>query len=75
MAQSAGERQRIAIARALLRDPRVLVLDEPTAALDAANELAIAPVLRGRTVILITHKPALMALADQVIEPVCFVSG
>jgi ATP-binding cassette subfamily B protein len=74
-ALSAGERQRIAIARALLRDPRILVLDEPTAALDAANEQAIAPVLRGRTVILITHKPALMALADQVVEPVCFVSG
>jgi ATP-binding cassette subfamily B protein len=75
MALSAGERQRIAIARALLRDPQILVLDEPTAALDAANEQAIAPILRGRTVLLITHKPALMALADQVIEPVCFVSG
>ena len=74
-ALSAGERQRIAIARALLRDPRILVLDEPTAALDAANEQAIAPILRGRTVILITHKPALMALADQVVEPVCSVSG
>jgi ATP-binding cassette subfamily B protein len=74
-ALSAGERQRIAIARALLRDPRILVLDEPTAALDASSEQAIAPILRGRTVILITHKPALMALADQVVEPVCFVSG
>jgi len=74
-ALSAGERQRIAIARALLRDPQILVLDEPTAALDAASEQAIAPILRGRTVLLITHKPALMALADQVIEPVCFVSG
>jgi ATP-binding cassette subfamily B protein len=68
-ALSAGERQRIAIARALLRDPRVLILDEPTAALDAANEQIVAQAFRGRTVILITHRLALLALADQVIEP------
>jgi ATP-binding cassette subfamily B protein len=68
-ALSVGERQRIAIARALLRDPRVLILDEPTAALDAANEQIVAQALRGRTVVLITHRPALLALADQVIEP------
>ncbi len=68
---SAGERQRIAIARALLRDPRVLVLDEPTAALDPANEQSISQTLRGlmrgRTTIVITHRSSLMEIADQVV--------
>jgi len=70
LALSAGERQRIAIARALLREPAVLVLDEPTAALDPAAEAAFASTLagamRGRTVILITHRMALAQIADQV---------
>jgi ATP-binding cassette subfamily B protein len=68
---SAGERQRIAIARALLRRPKVLVLDEPTAALDPATEKAfsraLVPLMRGRTAVLITHRPSLLAIADQVI--------
>lgn len=68
---SAGERQRIAIARAWLRDPVVLVLDEPTAALDPASEQSLAETLveawRGRTAIIITHRLALVELADQVI--------
>jgi ATP-binding cassette subfamily B protein len=76
MALSAGERQRLAIARALLRDPKVLVLDEPTAALDEINEQAVARLLRsGRTVVLITHRPALAALADRVVEPLCIASA
>ena len=57
---SAGERQRIALARAILANPKVLVLDEPTSALDEANERAIADTLvrvaAGRTAILITHR-------------------
>ena len=71
LALSAGERQRIALARALLRRPAVLVLDEPTAALDPAAEAGILDTLvrlaRGRTTILITHRPALLAIADQIV--------
>jgi len=68
---SAGERQRIALARALLADPRVLILDEPTSALDEANERAIAETLvrvaRGRTSILITHRASLARIAHQTV--------
>src|SRR5262245_13966889 len=68
---SAGERQRITLARALLRNPSVLVLDEPTAALDVETEHAIVDSLadgcRGRTAIIITHRPSLAAIADQII--------
>jgi hypothetical protein len=64
---SAGERHRITLARALLRNPSVLVLDEPTAVLDAATEREIAESLAaslgGRTAIVITHRPALAAIA------------
>jgi ATP-binding cassette subfamily B protein len=68
---SAGQRQRIAIARALLRRPKVLVLDEPTASLDAAAEKSIseslAGLIRGQTAIIITHRRSLAEIADQVI--------
>ena len=68
---SAGERQRIALARAILADPKVLVLDEPTSALDEENERAIAETLStalaGRTAILITHRPSLSRIAHQVV--------
>jgi ATP-binding cassette, subfamily B, bacterial len=72
LALSAGERQRIALARALLRRPRVLILDEPTSALDIETEKLVASNLRRAlpscTLIVITHRPALAALADCVIE-------
>lgn len=72
LALSAGERQRIALARAFLRRPSVLILDEPTSALDADTERLIAESLRQAlptaTVVVITHKPALAEAADMIIS-------
>ena len=71
LAVSAGERQRIALARAFLADPAVLVLDEPTAALDALAQRQVIDgyqaVMRGRTTILITHRRELAMAADYVV--------
>jgi ATP-binding cassette, subfamily B, bacterial len=68
---SAGQRQRLAIARAILRKPRILVLDEPSAALDPTAEFALAETASRLsstcTVIVITHRPALVSIADQVL--------
>ena len=68
---SGGQRQRIGISRVLLRNPPILVLDEPTTGLDAASEAQVmdglTALMKGRTTILITHSMALAQAADHVI--------
>ena len=71
LAMSAGERQRIALARAFLADPVVLVMDEPTAALDSIAQRQVIEgsreVMRGRTILLITHRREVAMAADHVV--------
>jgi len=68
---SRGERQRLQIARALLADAPVLLLDEPTASLDPATEAeiqdALNPLVRGKTVLAITHRLGTIVDADQIV--------
>jgi ATP-binding cassette subfamily C protein CydD/ATP-binding cassette subfamily C protein CydCD len=69
---SAGQRQRIALARAFLRDAPFVLLDEPTANLDADTAAsvmaAITRLAAGRTVLMAAHRPELIALADRVVD-------
>ncbi len=68
---SAGERQRVALARVLLKDAPILVLDEPTANLDTVNERAILETIltqtAGHTLILLTHRLALLNQMDEIV--------
>jgi ATP-binding cassette subfamily B protein len=67
---SGGQRQRLSIARAILRDPAILILDEATSAVDNETEAAIqrslAKVGRGRTVVVIAHRLSTVRDADRI---------
>src|SRR5262249_10783901 len=68
---SGGQRQRLAIARALVLDPRILILDDATASVDAATEakirLGLREAMRGRTTVIIAHRLSTIALADEIV--------
>lgn len=68
---STGQRQRLSIARAVLKDPAILLLDEPTAAVDADTEERLVASLaewgRERTLFVVTHRPTTAAMADRVL--------
>src|SRR6266480_2483328 len=70
---SGGEQQRVCIARALINDPKIILADEPTGNLDAANEEVVLRLLRelhkqGRTIVMVTHDPIVARLGDRRIE-------
>jgi ABC-type multidrug transport system, ATPase and permease components len=68
---SGGQRQRVCIARAFLRDAPILILDEPTASLDAENEEklqeALGSLMAGRTTIIVSHRLATLRRADRIV--------
>jgi len=76
---SGGEKQRLAIARVILKDPRILVLDEATSHLDSQSEVliqaALEPLLHGRTSVVIAHRLSTILAADKilVVEKGCIV--
>ncbi len=73
-AMSGGERQRTAIARALINDPEIIFADEPTGSLDSANRQEIQDIFTdlrdrfGQTVVMVTHDSSLAAIADRIVE-------
>ena len=71
-ALSGGEQQRVAIGRALINDPAVVLADEPTGNLDSANSKSVCELLRnlcndhGKTIVMVTHEPTVAAYANEV---------
>jgi ATP-binding cassette, subfamily C, bacterial LapB len=68
---SGGQRQAVALARALIGDPPILVLDEPTSAMDPTAERLLLQRLKltthGKTLVLVTHKPSMLELVDRIV--------
>jgi len=69
---SGGEQQRVAIGRALVTDPAVILADEPTGNLDSTNSRSVCELLRdlcrthGKTIVMVTHEPSVAAYAQEV---------
>ncbi len=68
---SGGQRQLVALARALVTNPKILLMDEPTSAMDMQTELLftkrLATIAEGRTVVIVTHRPSLLSVVDRVV--------
>lgn len=71
---SGGQQQRVSIARALTKNPRLILADEPTAALDYDTSIDVLEIVekivkdQGKTVVMITHNPEIAKMADRVIK-------
>ena len=72
-ALSGGEQQRVAIGRALISDPTVILADEPTGNLDSINSRSVCELLqqlcrsRGKTIVMVTHEPSVAAYAERIV--------
>ena len=70
-ALSGGQRQSIGLARALLHNPSILLMDEPTNGMDSSTEVLVknnlTPILRDKTLVLVTHKTSLLSLVDRIV--------
>jgi ABC-type lipoprotein export system ATPase subunit len=71
---SGGQQQRVSIARAIVKRPRLIMADEPTAALDYATSIEVLSVIenivrtQGTTVMMVTHNPEIAKMADRVVK-------
>jgi len=68
---SGGQRQLVALARALVTRPKILLMDEPTSAMDMQTEATftkrLGQIVEGRTVIIVTHRPSLLSVVDRIV--------